>query len=198
MIFAIAGLSGAGKTTVAKKITELFDIDFTLSYTTRPMRNTEKQDVDYHFITNKQYDNMTKNNELIAKESFKTDFGVWKYGFKKKELLKNPLSIAVINPNGINDLKKDGLPIISICIEVDENERAERLNKRNDNQPKKEIKRRTAKDFEMFKNYNFDYRVENDDFDKCVNEIAKIIISNINKEQREKVNKFVANQIKRV
>lgn len=198
MIFAIAGLSGAGKTTVAKKITELFDIDFTLSYTTRPMRNTEKQDVDYHFITNKQYDNMVKNSELIAKENFKTDFGVWKYGFKKKELLKNPLSIAVINPNGINDLKKDGLPIISICIEVDENERAKRLNKRNDNQPKKEIKRRTAKDFEMFKNYNFDYRVENDDFDKCVNEIAKIIISNINKEQREKVNKFVANQIKRV
>ena len=196
MVFAIAGLSGVGKTTVAKKLSELLEINLCLTFTTRPMRNTEKQNVDYHFTTDEAYETLVKNNKIVAKESFDTDYGVWKYGLNKNDLLKDSYCVVVLNPNGIDDLKKENVPVTSICIEVDEQERMKRIFGRNDNQPKDEIERRTKKDYNMFKNYDFDFRVENYDLNECVEQIAHIIFNVMSQEHKKKINKFLANKMK--
>lgn len=196
MVFAIAGLSGVGKTTVAKKISELLEINLCLTFTTRPMRNTEKQGVDYHFIKDETYESLVKDDKIVAKESFDTDYGIWKYGLNKNDLLKDLCCVVVLNPNGINDLKKENISVTSICIEVDEKERMKRIFKRNDNQPKNEIKRRTKKDYDMFKNYDFDFRVKNYDLNECVKQITHIIFNTMSKEHKKKINKFLANKIK--
>ena len=55
MIFVISGLSGSGKSTIAKKLSEKTGIEMVIQYTTRPIRPGEKNGIDYNFITNAKF-----------------------------------------------------------------------------------------------------------------------------------------------
>lgn len=49
-IVAIIGPSGAGKDTVADIIADMMGFEKLISYTTRPMREGEKQGREHHFV----------------------------------------------------------------------------------------------------------------------------------------------------
>ena len=138
-IYAFCGLSGSGKSTVANLISDLLDLPFVISYTTRPIRPGEENGKDYHFIDNEQWDLL--NESFIAPQEFNVACGsVWKYGILQDDLKDD--CIAVLTPKGINDLKECGYSVTSIYIDIDETIRSERIISRNDNQSKEEIKRR--------------------------------------------------------
>lgn len=62
----LAAPSGAGKTTLARSLVERNEeIVFSVSATTRPMRPHERQGVDYHFVTESEFDRMTRAGELL-------------------------------------------------------------------------------------------------------------------------------------
>lgn len=64
-MFVIEGPSGTGKGTIAKEILKRDpNIKFSVSVTTRKPRPTEKEGVDYYFVTNEQYD------EFLAQDAF--------------------------------------------------------------------------------------------------------------------------------
>lgn len=200
MIFIIAGLSGVGKTTIARKVAKDIQMPLRISCTTRPIRPNEKDGVDYHFISDETYKTLSQEDKLIAKEKFcvhgTTDKEIWKYGFLKKDL-KIDNCLAVINPNGIEDLKLNGFKeeIISILINIEEDERIKRILLRNDNQKPEEIKRRTLKDSEMFKNYKFDYIVENDNLEECVSKVINIIEKEKRKEDKRKLAAWLSSKM---
>ena len=52
-IYCFVGRSNAGKDTLARMMAEEFNIPVICSYTDRPMRITEKQDVQHHFLSQK-------------------------------------------------------------------------------------------------------------------------------------------------
>ena len=55
-LFIISAPSGAGKTTLAKVVLQQFtDIRYSISYTTRKPRAEERDGVDYHFISIKDF-----------------------------------------------------------------------------------------------------------------------------------------------
>jgi len=65
-LFAISAPSGCGKTTILKKIFEIFpDIYFSVSATTRPKRENEIDGKDYFFLSREEFDNYLKNNEFV-------------------------------------------------------------------------------------------------------------------------------------
>ena len=65
-IIIISSPSGAGKTTICKKIiTRNKKIKLSLSYTTRPMRKGEKNGIDYFFINVKKFKNLKNKNYFI-------------------------------------------------------------------------------------------------------------------------------------
>lgn len=190
-IFCIAGLSGTGKSTLAKIIAKRLDIPLVISYTTRPKRPTEQNGIDYYFIDDQTYDVI--NDSLVAKESFEVDGGyIWRYGFHKSDVLGNKNVLCVINPKGIQDLKNDGVTnIVPILIEVDETERINRILSRNDNQTKAEIKRRTNKDKQMFEHFKPQYNIINDDLEKCVQEIIDVINKESDKQRYEELYSWI-------
>ena len=52
LLFILSSPSGAGKSTLCRAVLDRFpDLLYSISYTTRPPRNGEQNDVDYHFIT---------------------------------------------------------------------------------------------------------------------------------------------------
>jgi len=61
----VSSPSGAGKTTLTRRLLNEFpNLEFSVSYTTRPRRPGEVEGRDYHFVTPEQFENMVERNEF--------------------------------------------------------------------------------------------------------------------------------------
>jgi guanylate kinase len=65
LLVVISSPSGAGKTTLCKKLMEEFPVlKFSVSYTTRPPRTGERNGVDYNFVDGETFDKMVAEGEF--------------------------------------------------------------------------------------------------------------------------------------
>jgi guanylate kinase len=65
ILVIISSPSGAGKTTLARRLLDEFDAtEFSVSYTTRPPRRSEVDGRDYHFVDDAQFDRMIEAGEF--------------------------------------------------------------------------------------------------------------------------------------
>ena len=65
-MLVISSPSGAGKTTLARKLLEQDDnIKLSVSVTTRKPRNSEVNNKDYIFVNKKKFEEMVKNNDFL-------------------------------------------------------------------------------------------------------------------------------------
>jgi guanylate kinase len=70
-IIAVAAPSGAGKTTIVKRILAQFpDLVFSISATTRPKREAERDGVEYNFLSEKEFKEKIEKDEFIEWEKF--------------------------------------------------------------------------------------------------------------------------------
>ncbi|HEX7071630.1 MAG TPA: guanylate kinase [Rhodothermales bacterium] len=68
-IIALTAPSGAGKTTIAKRVlAEIPEMQFSVSATTRSPRPHERDGVDYHFVTVERFRDMIESGELVEFE----------------------------------------------------------------------------------------------------------------------------------
>ena len=59
MLMVVSSPSGAGKTTLSRRLlAEHPELRFSVSYTTRPRRGREQAGIDYHFVTDAEFDRM--------------------------------------------------------------------------------------------------------------------------------------------
>lgn len=65
-IFVISAPSGSGKTTLVRQLLSSTDgIRFSVSYTTRPRRGSERDGVDYHFVSEEQFRRKITEGEFL-------------------------------------------------------------------------------------------------------------------------------------
>ena len=65
ILIIISSPSGAGKTTLARRLLAEFpDLSFSVSYTTRPPRVGERNGVDYYFVNPDEFDRMIERDEF--------------------------------------------------------------------------------------------------------------------------------------
>jgi guanylate kinase len=65
-LFVVSAPSGAGKTTLLKRLLRrVDDLEFSVSYTTRPPRRGERDGVDYHFVTEARFRRMVARREFL-------------------------------------------------------------------------------------------------------------------------------------
>jgi guanylate kinase len=126
-MICLIGDSCAGKTSIERELCKN-GYNRVISYTTRSIRNSEKQNIDYHFISEKQFEEMFNNHQLAEWSLYNS----WHYCIAKEDCVDNAL--AVVNPNGYRQLRKNkNLNIVSFYIKVPERERVIRMMKRGDN-----------------------------------------------------------------
>ncbi len=66
LIFVVSAPSGAGKTSLCKRVVDLFtDLRHSISYTTRAPRGSERDGVDYNFISEGRFLEMVENDEFV-------------------------------------------------------------------------------------------------------------------------------------
>lgn len=94
----ICGASGVGKDTVARYLFSVLkenkiNSNLVLSNTTRPKREKEQQDKDYHFCSLEEFDSYDYFEQ--------TEFRGWKYGTPAQNIKEKSYNIFVLNPEGI-------------------------------------------------------------------------------------------------
>lgn len=175
IIVVLVGESASGKSTIEKLIEER-DSSFTkiISYTTRPPREGEKNNVDYHFVSIDDFLFMIKLNVFIENAQYRG----WHYGTARDHYFDEKNHIVVLTPHGCRSLKKwaQGNPyikVISIYFKVDRRSRMIKILKRGDDID--EAYRRNISDVGQFDGFEdeADYTLENTNYEKPIEEVYK-------------------------
>ena len=171
--------SASGKTTIVKHIIKKFPkIRFSISATTREIRPGEIDGRDYHFISPDKFKEMIINKEFIEyEEVYKDQF----YGTLVSEVNKiwDDGGIVIYDMDvvgGLNLKNKFGDESLSFFVKVPTIEELGRRLKNRNTESEEKIKMRIdkAKSEILFEN-KFDKIIVNDELEKTLNEVEKII-----------------------
>ena len=180
MMFVLSSPSGAGKTTLTKKIAENNkNFTISISHTTRKPRPNEINGKDYQFVSVHEFNNLVKGNNFFEYANIFNNY----YGTLKQtvlELLSQGRDVLFdIDWQGTQQLKKvKNLSIVTFFI-LPPNIQAlkERLLNRHEGHEKL-IEKRMIKFNEETSHWNeYNYVFVNDDLDTCYEKLLNVIKS---------------------
>ena len=186
MMVIVSSPSGAGKTTLVKKISSENNFSISISHTTRKPRNYELDGSHYFFVSNSEFKKLISNEKFLEyAKVFNNYYGSLKDTVIEK-LNKGENVIFDIDWQGTQQIKQKDLKykIITVfLLPPSREELFKRLLKREQNNEKiaNERMKQFKKDVLHWKNY--DFVVINDNIQKCYNQI----IDFIDKKKREEV-----------
>ena len=176
--------SGAGKTTISKKIQQKYqNFKISVSHTTRKPRSNEIEGIDYYFINENDFKDKIKNNDFYE---YAKIFGNY-YGTSKESvlnLLKNKNDVLFdIDWQGTQQLSKfKELNLLKIFIlPPSKEELKKRLIQRNQDKADNVEERLKAYDSDSAHKQDYDFVVINDNLENCFKEVEKIILMKKNK-----------------
>ena len=201
IIIILSSPSGAGKTTLVKKISSLNNYVISISHTTRTHRSNEVHGRDYFFITKEEFKKLIDNNELLEHaEVFKNLYGSSKQ-FVFDNLKKGKNVIFDIDWQGTEQIKQKKLNYKLITFFILPPSRKvlfDRLSNR-DMKNKLIVEERMKqfdKDLLHWKKY--DFVAINDDLETCYYQIVEIIKAKLNQTTINYDQKFIDDHIKKL
>lgn len=196
-IFCLMGKSATGKDSIFRIISNnMPNLKKIVPYTTRPVREGETEGVEYHFVTNNEFNQMLLNKQVIESRTYHTVHGIWIYFTSSVNIdLEHHDYITINTLEGYNGLRKyyGSDVIIPIYIQVmDDGARLQRAldrEKKQDNPKYSELCRRFLADQEDFSeeklnSFEIRKRFDNDDLMACVLEVENEILEKIGKEKQ--------------
>tara|TARA_B100000579_G_scaffold82217_1_gene64112 strand:+ start:251 stop:883 length:633 start_codon:yes stop_codon:yes gene_type:complete len=183
VMIILSSPSGAGKTTLVKKISEINKYIVSVSHTTRPPRTNEIDGKDYFFVKKEIFEGLIKNEEFLEYAKVFNNY----YGSRKKfvtENLNNGKNVIFdIDWQGTDQIKEKKLKYRLITIFIlppSRKELFDRLSNR-DMKDKLIVEQRMKQfDHDVLKWKNYDFVVINDDLELCYKKIIYLIESSIN------------------
>lgn len=177
-LIVISAPSGTGKSTLCEEIRRKKpEIKFSVSCTTRPKRNYEKDGINYYFLTEDEFKSKIKNNELLEYEEvhgyyYGTLINTLKNAISSKELM-----LFDVDVNGAMSIKKkyprNTLTVFILPPSI-EDLKVRLINRGTDS--RKIIKKRLERtNKEMKFKDKFDTFMINDDLSSAVKKLNEII-----------------------
>ena len=183
IMLILSSPSGAGKTTLTKKIQQKYqNFKISVSHTTRKPRPNEIEGVDYFFISHEEFEKKISNNEFYEHANIFDNF----YGTSRDSvnslLKKNNDILFDIDWQGTKQLSKfSELKLIKLfLLPPDKKELENRLIQRNQDNIEIISKRLKAYDNDIHHWSDYDHVIINDNLEHCFLQIEKIILSNKN------------------
>ena len=179
IMLILSSPSGAGKTTLTKKIQQKYqNFKISVSHTTRKPRSNEVEGIDYFFINHEEFKKKISNNEFYEyAKIFDNYYGTARNSVNK--LLKNNNNILFdIDWQGTQQLSRfKELSLIKIfLVPPSKKELEKRLIQRNQDSSEVIVKRLKAYDNDIFHWSDYDLVLINDNLDNCFAQIEKIIL----------------------
>lgn len=173
--------SGAGKSTIVNHLLNKdYGLEFSISATTRLPRGTEKNGVEYYFLTVEDFENKIKKNEFIE---FEQVYEGRYYGTLKTELDRiwnkgNNVVFDVDIVGGVNLKEKFKDKALAIFIMPPSIEELKKRLLGRGTDSLDEIAIRIAKaEKEISMSHIFDYKIVNDNLETAIEQIEQILKS---------------------
>lgn len=173
----LAAPSGAGKTTLARALVERHeDVVFSVSATTRPARNGERQGVDYRFVSDAEFDRMARAGELLEWAMVHDR----RYGTPRESVRQGldagNIVVLDIDFQGARQVRSSFLDAVLVYIlPPSAEEMVRRLLRRASENDHERRRRMITARMELAATDEFDYVVVNEDFDTALGTIESIV-----------------------
>ena len=180
MMFILSSPSGAGKTTLTKKLAaNNKNLIISISHTTRKSRPNEIDGTDYYFVDKSKFDSLIKSNSFFEHAKIFHNY----YGTLKEPVLKllsqGKDVLFDIDWQGTQQIKKTKylMPVTFFILPPNIEVLKKRLWSRHQGQEKLILERMRKFNEELSHWNEYNYIVVNDDLDVCYNKILNIIMS---------------------
>ena len=188
LVVILSGASSVGKGAIRHKLLEDKDMNlfFSISETTRPMKEGEVDGVDYYFVSHKAFADSVKNRELLEY----TEFNGYYYGTPKAQVEfltnKGKNVLIEVEAQGVGPIKLNIPDALAFFVMPTSFEELEKQINEIYKDDEASISRRLNKarmDMEiapLFRNI-----VYNDDADKAFEQIKKVVMAELEKRRDE-------------
>lgn len=192
----VSAPSGTGKTTLIRRLlADLPGIDFSVSYTTRPMREGEREGIDYFFVDEDRFDRMVAAGEFLE----------WarvhgrRYGtcvrLVDASLARGHDVLLDIDTQGAASVRRLRKGALLIFIMPPDREALEARLRGRGLESGEEVSRRMTnarQELERFSEY--DYLVINDDLERALRELEAIVLAHRSRgeERRRECHRILA------
>jgi len=194
-ILVISGPSGSGKTSLARVVCEELGDKayFSISSTTRPIREGEKDGVDYFFLSNDEFIKDIEEGYFLEWAEVHGNF----YGTSKRQidaaLKKGQIVFLDIDVQGYELVKKSYPDITTGIFVTTPNQEVlkQRLLKRGTETEESLRVRMFNAIREMQKIDEYDYLLINDDFDEAKELLRSVAIASLIKRSKYNIEEFI-------
>jgi guanylate kinase len=176
-LFVIAAPSGAGKTSLVRALMQRMpDLGFSISYTTRAQRATEQHGHDYFFVDKPSFQQMIERGEFLEYAQVFDNY----YGTSRtqvQDLLDAGHNVLLeIDWQGARQIRTTMPEVQSIFVLPPSRAELERRLRERRTDTAEVIARRLRDSIADMSHWNeFDYVVVNEDFERAVDDLARII-----------------------
>ena len=201
VMIILSSPSGAGKTTLVKKLSEKDNFKISISHTTRQPRPNENQNKDYFFVNETEFQRLIKNEEFLEYAKVFNNF----YGTTRTPVIdklnkgKNVLfDIDWQGADQIKNKKLDYKLITFFILPPTKEVLFERLSNRHASE--KFIADERIKQFErdVLHWINYDYVVINDNLESCYLRIKKLIEAEVNNGSKDYDEKYIRKHVEKL
>jgi len=178
-LYIFSAPSGAGKTSLVKALlAETEGIEVSVSHTTRAMRPGEQDGVDYHFISQDEFENLVEADAFLEHaQVFDNFYGTARSSIETR-LQAGADVILEIDWQGARQVRNWKPEAVSVFILPPSREALEeRLRGRGQDSDEIIIRRMRDAVSEMSHHAEFDYLVINDQFERALQDLRTIVSS---------------------
>ena len=172
----ISGPSGCGKSTICKRLLEDPRVEFSVSATTRTIREGEVDGRDYHFMSKPDFRAGIERGEFIEHAEVYGNLYGTPRGPMERAIAEGRIFLVEIDVQGALQLK--GLEVDGVYVFIappDMETLRQRLRDRGSETPET-LERRLAKaEDEYRERVKYDHVVVNDDLDRAVAQVRRIV-----------------------
>jgi len=172
----ISGPSGSGKTTVCEILKRHSDVEGSISVTTRPPRQNEKNGESYYFVSHNEFQKMIENGDLAEYAEYCGYYYGTPFETLREAIKKDTIYLLEIEVQGALQIK-ERFPeaVLIFLLPPDKATLQQRLTERNANKKQDMALRLKIAEKELEYKNKYDYRVVNDNLDETIHTIKKIL-----------------------
>jgi guanylate kinase len=178
-VYIISAPSGSGKSTLVNRVRPIVpNLDFSISYTTRPPRRNERHEREYFFVPRPDFEEMVRKEEFLEHaDVFGNLYGTARKFLQDAERSGHDLLLD-IDVQGAEQIKRKLPEAVSIFILPPDRQTLERRLRDRSLDAEEVIQRRLDTATREIENYaNYDYILVNDRLDESVEALKTILLA---------------------
>ena len=178
LLMVVSGPSGAGKGTVLSAVCQDEGVYYSVSATTRPMRPGEVDGVNYHFISQGEFEEMIEADSFLEHAEYCGHYYGTPLKIVGKMLQDGKAVILEIEVQGALQIRERAKDAVLVFLTPSTRDELRRRLKKRGSEGEEQIENRllvVSRELEQLEQY--DYIVRNDKLEDAVEELRAIILA---------------------